>query len=140
MAAKTIVILGGGVGGMVVANELRRLVQPEHHIVLIEKNRQHTFAPSFLWLMTGDRRPDQISRHVRQLGHKGVDLRQAEVRGIDLATRRVETTAGSLTYDFLVVAVRPGGHAGCDRRRFGIGHQELTASAVGRRPVKVKAC
>ncbi len=56
MAAKTIVILGGGVGGLVAANELRRLVHPEHRIVLIEKNRQHAFAPSFLWLMTGDRR------------------------------------------------------------------------------------
>jgi sulfide:quinone oxidoreductase len=105
MVAKTIVILGGGVGGIVVANELRRLLRSEHRIVLIEKNRQHTFAPSFLWLMTGDRRPDQISRDVRHLVHKDVELRQAEARGIDLANRRVETTAGSLTYDFLVVAL-----------------------------------
>jgi len=92
MAAKMIVILGGGVGGLVAANELRRLVHPEHRIVLIEKNRQHAFAPSFLWLMTGDRRPEQISRDVQQLG-------------IDLAAHRVETSAGSVTYDFLVVAL-----------------------------------
>jgi sulfide:quinone oxidoreductase len=105
MAARTIVILGGGVGGIVVANELRRLLHPEHRIVLIEKNRQHTFAPSFLWLMTGDRGPDQISRGVRQLVHKSVELQQAEARAIDLPTHHVETTAGSLTYDFLVVAL-----------------------------------
>jgi len=82
MAAKMIVILGGGVGGLVAANELRRLVHPEHRIVLIEKNRQHAFAPSFLWLMTGDRQPAQISRPVRDLVRPGVELMQAEARSI----------------------------------------------------------
>jgi sulfide:quinone oxidoreductase len=105
MAAKTIVVLGGGVGGIVAANELRRLLHSEHRIVLIEKNRQHAFAPSFLWLMTGDRRPEQISRDVQQLVHKGVELLHAEARGIDLAAHRVETSAESLTYDLLVVAL-----------------------------------
>ena len=90
MATKTIVILGAGVGGIVVANELRRLVRPEHHIVLIEKNSQHAFAPSFLWLMTGDRRPEKISREVKQLLHKGVELLHSEARGIDLAAHREE--------------------------------------------------
>jgi sulfide:quinone oxidoreductase len=105
MTAKTIVILGGGVGGLVVANELRRLVHSEHRIVLIEKNRQHAFAPSFLWLMTGDRRREEISRDVQELVRKGVELLHGEARGIDLATHRVETSAGSVTYDFLVVAL-----------------------------------
>ena len=105
MAAKTIVILGGGIGGIVASNELRRLVHPEHRIVLIEKNRQHAFAPSFLWLMTGDRRPEEISCDVQQLMHQGVELLHGEARGIDLAAHRVETSAGSVTYDFLVVAL-----------------------------------
>lgn len=105
MAAKTIAILGGGVGGLVVANELQSLVHPEHRIVLIEKNRQHAFAPSFLCLMTGDRRPEEISRDMQQLMHKGVELLHGEARGIDLAAHRVETSAGSVTYDFLVVAL-----------------------------------
>jgi NADH dehydrogenase FAD-containing subunit len=46
MASKTIVVLGGGVGGLVATNELRRLVHPEHRIVLIEKSRQQVIAPS----------------------------------------------------------------------------------------------
>jgi len=105
MAAKTIAILGGGVGGLVVANELRHLVHSQHRIVLIEKNRRHAFAPSFLWLMTGDRRPEEISRDVQQLVHKRVELLHGEAGGIDLAAHRVETSAGSVTYDFLVVAL-----------------------------------
>ena len=105
MAARTIVILGGGIGGIIAANVLRRLVHPEHRIALVEKNLQHAFAPSFLWLMTGDRRPEEISRDVHQLVHKGVELLHGKASGIDLAAHRVETCAGSVTYDFLIVAL-----------------------------------
>ena len=105
MQSKTIVVLGGGVGGLVVANELRRRLSRDHRITIVEKNAQHAFAPSFLWLMTGDRRPEEISRDVQQLVHKGVELLHGEAHGIDLAAHRVETSAGSVTYDFLVVAL-----------------------------------
>lgn len=105
MKGKTIVVLGGGVGGLVTANELRRLVPPQHRIIVVEKDRQHAFAPSFLWLMTGDRRPAQITRDVRHLLRPGVELMEAEVRAIDLARSQVETSAQPLTYDYLVVAL-----------------------------------
>lgn len=105
MSGKTIVVLGGGVGGLVAANELRRHLPREHRIVLVEKNDQHTFAPSFLWLMTGDRKPAQITRDVRQLVLSGVEIVLAEAHGIDLASRRIETSARTLTYDYLIVAL-----------------------------------
>src|SRR5574341_787807 len=91
MASKTILILGGGVGGLVAANELRRLLSSEHRVVLVEKNARHAFAPSFLWLMTGDRRPEQISRDVRALVRPGVEVIIAEAQAIDLTNRRVQT-------------------------------------------------
>lgn len=105
MSGKTVVILGGGVGGLIAANELRRRLPHEHRIVLVEKNAQHAFAPSFLWLMTGDRRPEQITRDVRQLVRLGVEMVQAEAHSIDLDGRRVETGAQTLTYDYLIVAL-----------------------------------
>ena len=105
MGGTTIVILGAGVGGLVTANELRRLVPREHRIVLVEKNAQHAFAPSFLWLMTGDRQLAQITRDVRQLVSPGVEVILGEARAIDLNGRRVETAGRTLTYDYLVVAL-----------------------------------
>ncbi len=105
MNTKTIVILGGGVGGIVVANELRHRLPHEHRVVLIEKNREHAFAPSFLWLMTGDRSPNRIAKPVASLIRPGVELIQAEAKTIDISTRSVLISRGSMTYDYLVLAL-----------------------------------
>ncbi len=105
MSGKTIVILGAGVGGLVAANTLRQMLPNEHRIVLVEKNAQHAFAPSFLWLMTGERRPEQITREVRQLVRAGVEIELAEAQSIDLSSRSVTTTTQTLTYDYLIVAL-----------------------------------
>ena len=56
----TTLVLGGGIGGIVAANEIRRQLPSVHRVELVEKNAQHAFAPSFLWLMTGDREPNQV--------------------------------------------------------------------------------
>ncbi|MBI5651022.1 MAG: NAD(P)/FAD-dependent oxidoreductase [Chloroflexi bacterium] len=105
MSGKTVLVLGGGVGGLVAANELRRLLPREHRIVLVEKNARHAFAPSFLWLMTGDRTPEQITRDVRALARPGIEMVIESARAIDLANRRVETDAQALNYDYLIVAL-----------------------------------
>src|SRR5450759_3574472 len=100
MAGKTILILGGGVGGLIAANELQRLLPAsgEHRIVLVERNMRHAFAPSFLWVMTGDRQPAQITRDVHQLVRPGVEVVAAEVQSIDVINRRVQTGAQTLNY------------------------------------------
>ena len=105
MARKTVIVLGGGIGGLVTANELGKRLGREHRVVLVEKNAQHAFAPSFLWLMTGDRKPEQVTRPLRQMVRPGVEVIQAEVRSIDLASRRVEFNSRQLDYDYLVVAL-----------------------------------
>jgi len=103
--AQQILILGGGVGGQVVANELRHRLPSEHRVTLVEKNTRQGFAPSFLWLMTGGRQPEQITRDIRRLLRPGIEVIEAEVRRINLATRRVETDRQSLEYDYLIIAL-----------------------------------
>jgi sulfide:quinone oxidoreductase len=104
--AQTIVVLGGGVGGQVVANELRRLLPSAHRVIVIERNLRHAFAPSFLWVMTGDRRPEQVTRALPELLRPGVEVIEADIRAIDLANRRVQLVdRDPITYDHLVVAL-----------------------------------
>jgi sulfide:quinone oxidoreductase len=105
MNEQTVVILGGGVGGLVAANELARRLPSPHRIVLVERSARHAFAPSFLWLMTGDRRPSQITRDLRALVRPRVEIVRAEARAIDAAARRVEADGRSIGYDRLVIAL-----------------------------------
>lgn len=105
MNGQTVVILGGGVGGLVTANELARRLPSSHRIVLVERSARHAFAPSFLWLMTGDRGANQITRDVRALLRPRVEVVQAEARAIDVAARRVEADGWTIDYDHLVIAL-----------------------------------
>src|SRR3972149_1829353 len=100
MSGKTIVILGGGVGGLVTANELRRLLPQEHRIVLVERNPDHFFAPSFLWLMTGERRLEQIRCDVRSLLLPGIELELAEAQAVDIGNHRIQASSRVLPYDY----------------------------------------
>jgi sulfide:quinone oxidoreductase len=102
---KTVVILGGGIGGIVAANDLRRKLSAEHRVVLVERNAEHAFAPSFLWLMTGERRPEDIRRPLAKLLQQGVEFVHGSVEGLDLARQQVATTAGNIAYDYLIVAL-----------------------------------
>lgn len=105
MTGKTILILGGGVGGYVAAQELRTRLSREHRIILVDRESKPPFPPSFLWLMTGSRAPDAIRKDLSVLPHQGIEFTNANVQTIDTAARRVTTSNGTFDYDYLVVAL-----------------------------------
>lgn len=105
MAGNTVVILGGGTGGIVAANRLRRELAPADRVVVVERRPVYRFAPSFLWVLTGDRRPEQISVDTTRLRRRGIELVEAEARSLDTGAGRVETSAGPVPYDRLVIAL-----------------------------------
>ena len=74
MAGKTVAILGGGVGGLVTANELRKRLGKEHRVVLVDKDGRHVFWPSLLWLQVSSRKPESIVRDLASLEKKGIDV------------------------------------------------------------------
>ncbi len=102
--SKTIVIVGAGTGGIVLANELRQKLAAQHRIILIERTEMHAFAPSFLWLMVGQRRRNAITRPVRRLLRHGVELVIGEAREIDSAQRVLRVGSETISYDWLVLA------------------------------------
>jgi sulfide:quinone oxidoreductase len=105
----TTVILGGGVGGLVTANTLRRRLDPKHRIVLVDRSPQHVFTPSFLWMMLGWREPQAISRDLGRLSRKGIEVVQEEIREIDPARRRVKTAQREIIADYLVISLGADG-------------------------------
>jgi sulfide:quinone oxidoreductase len=103
--SKTVLVLGGGVGGLVAANRLRKLLPGEHRVVLVEREASFVFAPSLLWLMTGDRAAATISRPLARLAKKGIEVVRGEIQSIDAEHREVAVDGRTLDGDFLVIAV-----------------------------------
>jgi sulfide:quinone oxidoreductase len=106
MTTKTTLILGGGLGGLTAAAHLRRLTTREHRIVVVEKKEKFSVCMSNLWLMTGERpSPEDGEREMSALAGKGIDWVRGEVQSLDPEARTVQTTAGTLDGDYLVVAL-----------------------------------
>jgi sulfide:quinone oxidoreductase len=102
---QTVLILGGGVGGLVAANRLRKLLPAEHRVVLVEREPNFVFAPSFLWLMTGGRTAADISRPLSPLAGKGIEVVRGEIERIEPDRRSVIVDGRSLSGDHLIVAL-----------------------------------
>lgn len=105
MAEPTIVVLGGGAGGVVAVNDLHGQLKEEARIVLVDRSARQSFAASYLWVMTGERRPDAITRDITELERKGIKVVVGEARRIDLKQKVVTVKKQELKYDYLIVAL-----------------------------------
>ncbi len=105
MSNKTILILGGGVGGLVTANELRRYLLSQHRIIVIDRQTQHIHNPSLLWLMIGWRESSHLQANLHQLAHRNIEFVQADIQVIEPDNHRVQTSAGEFAGDHLVIAL-----------------------------------
>lgn len=99
-----VVVVGGGIGGVVVASELRKRLPLSNRITLVDKAGRHVFQPDFLWVMMGWRQPERIQRDLGPLARRGIEVATAEVRRLNLEARGLDTSADALAYDRLVLA------------------------------------
>ncbi|HVC70966.1 MAG TPA: FAD/NAD(P)-binding oxidoreductase [Acidimicrobiales bacterium] len=103
--ATRIVILGGGTGGTLAANRLRRILDDDVQIVVVDQDDTHVYQPGLLFVPFGLARLDEIVRPRQRQLHRGIGYRQAAVDRVDLDTERVWLGDGTaLEYDVLVVA------------------------------------
>ncbi|MBU4557150.1 MAG: NAD(P)/FAD-dependent oxidoreductase [Actinobacteria bacterium] len=102
----TIAIVGGGSGGIVAANRLREKLGREHEIVLFDRDSHHRFQGSFLWVMTGARTPEAVSKPLSRLERKGIRYVNASVETIDTDAGRL--TAGGVQHGYDYLLLSPG--------------------------------
>ncbi len=105
MPGKTVVILGGGIGGIIAAKRLSRSLGRGHRIVLVERNPEHIFSPSLLWLMVGTRAAGQISRPLSSLVPKQVEILTGNVESINALAKSVQVDGVELKADYLILAL-----------------------------------
>ncbi len=101
-----IVILGGGTGGTIMANRLRRIYGPEAaEIVVIDRDDVHVYQPGLLFVPFGLAEPGEIVRSRRAQLRPGVEFRQSEVAAVDVQAEKVNLGDGeALSYDVLIIA------------------------------------
>ena len=104
--AKKIVILGGGTGGTLMANRLRKLYdQGELEIAVVDKDDRHIYQPGLLFVPFGLAQPDEIVRPRHRQLHKGIAFHETEIDHVALDDDHVHLADGTvLPYDVLIVA------------------------------------
>ncbi len=102
---KNIVVLGGGIGGIVAANVLRKKLGNEHKVTVIDKYSKHSFKPSYLWVVAGKRKPEEVEKDIALLKKKGIVFMNSEIKSIDVSKKIIVCENCSIMYDYLVISL-----------------------------------
>jgi NADH dehydrogenase len=105
MESKKIVIAGGGFAGMNLALKLAR--NKNFSITMLDKNNYHFFPPLLYQVSTAFIEASNICYPFRKMFQYKENLRfyLGELRNIVSHENRIETSAGDLSYDYLVLAM-----------------------------------
>ncbi len=100
---KRVVIVGGGFGGLKLAN---KLCNSGFQVVLVDRNNYHQFLPMIYEVASAGLEPSSIAFPFRKIFQKRKDFyfRWADVTGVDAKENLIETSIGKLKYDYLVIA------------------------------------
>ena len=111
---KNILILGAGTAGALVANTLvRKLDLSQWEITVVDRASEHVYQPGLLFLpfrLYGYEHREDVARPIESPLPASARFVNAEVEAIDTTARRVQTSAGAIAYEWLVVAL------GCEGR------------------------
>ncbi|MFC7324745.1 NAD(P)/FAD-dependent oxidoreductase [Halorubrum rutilum] len=105
-----IVIVGGGTGGSVLANDLADRLKPELEagnvqITLVNDGPEQVYKPVWLYVPFGQREPADGRRRLDTLVDGTIDIQIDRVTDIDTDSKRLRFADGSSTeYDYLVLA------------------------------------
>jgi sulfide:quinone oxidoreductase len=106
VSRKRIVVLGGGTGGTMVANRLRRRFdEDEAEIHVVDRDDRHVYQPGLLFVPFGLAHVEEIVRPRRRQLHGGIVFHENEVAEVWIERDEVLLDDGTvLPYDVLVVA------------------------------------
>ncbi len=106
----TILVLGGGIGGISIARELSRKIGNEDginlaKILVFEKEKQSLFAPSLTWMMVGKREEKQIYGDLSNVELGGIEVIHGEIESIDPENRTVTSNDTEYKGDYMVISL-----------------------------------
>lgn len=104
-----VVILGAGLGGTLMAYEMRDALDGTHQVSVINKGSEYAFVPSNPWVAVGWRDRKAVTANLTDvLKKRDIGLYPQGAKKLHPAEKRVELTDGSsVAYDYLVIATGP---------------------------------
>lgn len=99
-----VVIIGGGFGGL---NIIRRLDPAIFQIIILDRYNYHSFQPLLYQVATAGLEPDAVAGPLRKIlrnRKKDIYFRMLKAEKVHPSRNIIETTAGILKYDYLVIA------------------------------------
>ncbi len=104
-----VVVLGAGLGGTLMAYEMKEKLRPEDTLTVITRDPKYHFVPSNPWVGIGWRKPADIEVDLAPiLAKKGIAFKPVAATKLDPANNRIELADGtSMSYDYLINATGP---------------------------------
>ncbi len=100
---KKIVVVGCGFGGL---QFVRHLKKNRFDILVIDKINHHQFPPLFYQVAASQIEPSTVSFPIRKIfqNRKDVRIRLAKVHSLNAEEKTIDTSIGTFSYDYLVIA------------------------------------
>ena len=104
-----VVVLGAGLGGTIMAYELRDLLGAEHTVSVVNKGSRYSFVPSNPWVAVGWRQREQVEIDLDGVFRKrNIALYPQGARKLNPGSKTIDLLDGSsVAYDYLVIASGP---------------------------------
>jgi sulfide:quinone oxidoreductase len=103
--ASEVLILGGGVGGTIVANLVAKKSSGKAHVTVVDATGIHVYQPGFLYVAVGKEQPSALQRAETSLLRDDVSLVVDRAARVDTVARKVQLESGrTLPYDQLLLA------------------------------------
>jgi sulfide:quinone oxidoreductase len=100
-----VLILGGGVGGTIVANLVAKEVGDRARVTLVDTTGIHVYQPGFLYVAVGHEQPSALQRPEAGLLRDDVKLIIDRATRIDPLSKKVVLSSGrTMRYDELLIA------------------------------------
>ena len=107
---KKIIIVGGGVGGTLLANQLVTKLYPEINrgdvqLTLLSNSPDHYYKPAFMYVAFNQFFEEELKRSEKSLLRPEIDFNVEEVTRFDFNAQALHTASGRrYGYDYLVIA------------------------------------
>jgi NADH:ubiquinone reductase (H+-translocating) len=103
-----VVIVGGGFAGASLVRNLPPVLRRPGEALLIDREEEYSFIPLIHEVAVGRIHPESVCSPIPPLCERRCDFFKAEVTGVDLAERTLETSSGKIGYEYLVLAAGSG--------------------------------